>query len=60
MGLRAQSSLAYVRLGEHGAPVQGGRPGCLLWSCADSPPRTNPGCPISRSFFARCGIPRTL
>ena len=23
-------------------------------------PATNEGCPISRAFFARCGIPRTL
>ncbi len=27
-------------------------------SC-DSLPSTTPGCPISRSFFARCGIPQT-
>jgi hypothetical protein len=33
--------------------------------CAKSPfgaffirPKKDPGCPISRSFFARCGIPR--
>jgi hypothetical protein len=36
------------------ASAPAGEPGICILS-----PQTGPGCPISRSFFARCGIPRS-